>query len=194
MAWSRPAGWPTTTRGVFFAPTIIFFALSVRLPGLRACRESYWQTPGAQGGRDRMGMSADPQASALLVQKVAPAKAPARAEGRPRARPRRERSNLFKRFAALMGVSLMAGHRACRPVDRVQAIPSRRRSFSATLIAGVIGTDGPVLQIGGSRTERALAYSATASADQAENVESWLTSRARACQFCLRTVGTEGFR
>jgi hypothetical protein len=68
--------------------------------------------------------------SALIPPKVAPA-APAKAPP-----PRPERSAPFKWFAALMGVSLIGASLAGLWI--AYNYPSRRRSYFATLVAGII--------------------------------------------------------
>jgi len=126
--------------GVFFAPTIIFFALSGVFQVFKL-HESYRETPGAQGGAIAW-MSQVHKESALIPPKVAPAKAPPR-EGQPPGG--RERSSPFKWFAALMGVSLIGASLAGLWI--AFNYPSRRRSFFITLVAGVV-VPIAILQIG----------------------------------------------
>ena len=114
--------------GVFFAPTIIFFAFSGVLQVFKL-HESYRDTPGAQGGPIAW-MSQVHRESALIPPKVAPA-APAKAPP-----PRPERSAPFKWFAALMGVSLIGASLAGLWI--AYNYPKRRRSYFATLVAGII--------------------------------------------------------
>lgn len=119
--------------GVFFAPTIIFFALSGVFQVFKL-HEEYRETPGAQGGPIAW-MSQVHKESALIPPKVAPAKAPPKAEGAPPAT-RPERSAPFKWFAALMGVSLIGASLAGLWI--AYNYPKRRRSFFATLLAGIV--------------------------------------------------------
>ena len=114
--------------GVFFAPTIIFFALSGVLQVFKL-HETYRETPGAQGGPIAW-MSQVHKESALIPPKVAPA-APAKA-----APPKPERSAPFRWFAALMGVSLIGASLAGLWI--AYNYPKRRRSYFATLIAGIV--------------------------------------------------------
>ena len=111
--------------GVFFAPTIIFFAFTGVLQVFKL-HETYRETPGAQGGAIAW-MSQVHREAALIPPKVAPAKAPP---------PPAERSNPFKYFAAIMGISLLGASLAGLWI--AFKYPSRRRSFSITLIAGVV--------------------------------------------------------
>jgi len=127
--------------GVFFAPTIIFFALSGVFQIFKL-HEDYLATPGAQGGPIAW-MSRIHRESALLVPKVAPAKAPSRGEGAAGAPPPRE--SPFKWFAVLMGISLIGASLAGLWI--AFSYPNRRRSFFATLVAGVI-VPIALLQIG----------------------------------------------
>ena len=79
--------------GVFFAPTIIFFAFSGVMQVFKL-HESYRATPGAQGDWIAW-MSQVHKESALIPPRAAPAKAAPRPEGAP-GEPRRERSSPFK--------------------------------------------------------------------------------------------------
>ena len=115
--------------GVFFAPTIIFFALSGVLQ-LFKLHESYRATPGAQGDWIAW-MSQVHKESALIPPKAAPAAAPAK-----QAPPRPERSSPFKWFAALMGVSLIGASLAGLWI--AFNYPKRRQAFYAALVAGLI--------------------------------------------------------
>jgi hypothetical protein len=90
--------------GVFFAPSIIFFAFSGTLQVFKL-HETYRATPGAQGDWIAW-MSQVHKEAALIPPRVAPAKAAARPDGVPAA-PRQEKSSLFKWFAAFFGVSLI---------------------------------------------------------------------------------------
>src|SRR5258706_13886208 len=91
--------------GVFFAPTIIFFAFTGVLQVFKL-HEAYRQTPGAQGDWIAW-MSQVHREAALIPPKAAPAKAPPRPEGSAAAA-REERSSPFKWFAALLGSPLIA--------------------------------------------------------------------------------------
>ena len=115
--------------GVFFAPTIIFFALSGVFQVFKL-HEAYRETPGAQGGPIAW-MSQVHKEAALIPPRPAPAKAPAR-EGPPRA----ERSSAFKWFAALMGISLIGASLAGLWI--AFNYPKRRKSFFTTLLAGFV--------------------------------------------------------
>ena len=117
--------------GVFFAPTIIFFALSGVFQVFKL-HETYRETPGAQGGPIAW-MSQVHKESALIPPKAAPAKAPARDAASP---PRAERSSPFKWFAALMGISLIGASLAGLWI--AFNYPKRRQSFFATLLAGFV--------------------------------------------------------
>jgi hypothetical protein len=117
--------------GVFFAPTIIFFALSGVLQVFKL-HEAYRETPGAKGDWIAW-MSIVHRESALIPPKPAPAKAAPR-EGASPAKP--ERSHPFKWFAALMGVSLIGASLAGLWI--AFNYPRRRRSFFVTLIAGIV--------------------------------------------------------
>jgi hypothetical protein len=117
--------------GVFFAPTIIFFALSGVFQVFKL-HETYRETPGAQGGPIAW-MSQVHKESALIAPRVAPAKAPPR-DGAPPARA--ERSSPFKWFAALMGVSLIGASLAGLWI--AFNYPKRRKSFFTTLLAGFV--------------------------------------------------------
>ena len=118
--------------GVFFAPTIIFFAFSGTLQVFKL-HESYRDTPGAQG--DAIAWMAQVHKEAALIPpKVAPPKAAPRPEGSPP--PAERKSSLFKWFAALMGVSLIGASLAGLTI--AYGYPKRRRSFFATLAAGVV--------------------------------------------------------
>ena len=119
--------------GVFFAPWIIFFAFTGVLQVFKL-HEAYRQTPGAQGDWIAW-MSQVHREAALIPPKAAPAKAPPRPEGSAGA-PREERSSPFKWFAALMGISLIGA--ALAGLWIAFNYPSRRRSFSITLIAGIV--------------------------------------------------------
>ena len=120
--------------GVFFAPTIIFFALSGTLQVFKL-HETYRETPGAQGDW-KAWMSQVHKEAALIPPRPAPAKAPPPPEGSAAPGPRAERSSAFKWFAALMGVSLMGASLAGLYI--AYGYPSRRRAFFATLAAGII--------------------------------------------------------
>jgi len=117
--------------GVFFAPTIIFFALSGVFQVFKL-HEAYRETPGAQGGAIAW-MSQVHKESALIPPRPAPAKA-AQREGPPRGE--RERSSPFKWFAALMGISLIGASLAGLWI--AFNYPKRRRAFYATLVAGLV--------------------------------------------------------
>ena len=118
--------------GVFFAPTIIFFALSGVFQVFKL-HESYRETPGAEGGPIAW-MSQVHKEAALIPPKAAPAKAPQR-EGRPPGE-HHERSSPFKWFAALMGVSLIGASLAGLWI--AFNYPKRRRAFYTTLLAGLV--------------------------------------------------------
>ena len=117
--------------GVFFAPTIIFFALSGVFQIFKL-HESYRETPGAQGGPIAW-MSQVHKESALIPPKPAPAKAQSR--GAP-PQAEHERSSAFKWFAALMGVSLIGASLAGLWI--AFNYPKRRRAFYSTLLAGIV--------------------------------------------------------
>ena len=117
--------------GVFFAPTIIFFAFSGVLQVFKL-HETYRDTPGAQGDWIAW-MSQVHRESALIPPKVGAAKAPPR-EGTPPPKP--EKAHPFRWFAALMGVSLIGASLAGLWI--AYNYPKRRRSFFATLIAGIV--------------------------------------------------------
>jgi len=117
--------------GVFFAPTIIFFALSGVFQVFKL-HEAYRETPGAQGGPIAW-MSQVHKEAALIPPKAAPAKAPPRDAASP---PRAERSSPFKWFAALMGISLIGASLAGLWI--AFNYPKRRQSFFATLLAGFV--------------------------------------------------------
>ena len=117
--------------GVFFAPTIIFFALSGVFQVFKL-HESYRETPGAQGGPIAW-MSQVHKESALIPPKAAPAKGTSRAATPPG---ERERSSAFKWFAALMGVSLIGASLAGLWI--AFNYPKRRRAFYTTLLAGIV--------------------------------------------------------
>ena len=119
--------------GVFFAPWIIFFAFTGVLQVFKL-HESYRQTPGAQGDWIAW-MSQVHKEAALIAPRAAPAKAPPRPEGTAGA-PHEERSSPFKWFAALMGISLIGA--ALAGLWIAFNYPKRRRSFSITLIAGIV--------------------------------------------------------
>jgi hypothetical protein len=119
--------------GVFFAPWIIFFAFTGVLQVFKL-HESYRQTPGAQGDWIAW-MSQVHKEAALIPPKAAPAKAPPRPEGSAGA-PHEESSSPFKWFAALMGISLIGA--ALAGLWIAFNYPRRRRSFSVTLIAGIV--------------------------------------------------------
>ena len=115
--------------GVFFAPWFIFFAFTGVLQVFKL-HESYRETPGAQGDWIAW-MSQVHKEAALIPPKAAPAKsAPAKAP------PHEERSSPFKWFAALMGVSLIGI--ALAGLWIAFNYPKRRRSFSITLLAGIV--------------------------------------------------------
>ena len=130
--------------GVFFAPTIIFFALSGVLQVFKL-HETYRETPGAQGDWIAW-MSQVHKEAALIPPKAAPAKAPPKPEGAPVA-PRPEPSHPFKWFAALMGVSLIGASLAGLWI--AYNYPKRRRSFWITLLAGLV-MPLVLLQLGGA--------------------------------------------
>jgi hypothetical protein len=117
--------------GVFFAPTIIFFALSGVFQVFKL-HEAYRDTPGAQGGPIAW-MSQVHKESALIPPKAAPAKAPPRDGANP---PHAERSSLCKWFAALMGISLIGASLAGLWI--AFNYPKRRRAYYATLLAGIV--------------------------------------------------------
>ena len=112
--------------GVFFAPWLFFFAFTgvMQVFGLH---ESYRETPGAQGGAIAW-MSQVHKEAALIPPKAAPAKAPPNDHA--------QRSNPFKYFVALMGICLMGIVLAGLWI--AFKYPNRRRSFSVTLIAGIV--------------------------------------------------------
>ena len=116
--------------GVFFAPTIMFFALTGVFQVFKL-HESYRETPGAQGGAIAW-MSQVHKESALIPPKAAPARPPAR----PAAEPRHERSSPFKWFAALMGISLIGASLAGLWI--AFNYPKRRKPFFVTLGAGIV--------------------------------------------------------
>ena len=127
--------------GVFFAPTIIFFAFSGVLQVFKL-HESYRQVPGAQGDWIAW-MSQVHKEGSLIPPRPAPAKAaprPAVVPLAPGAEPpkgeKRERSSAFKWFAALMGVSLIGA--ALAGLWIAFNYPKRRRAFYATLGAGIL--------------------------------------------------------
>jgi hypothetical protein len=119
--------------GVFFAPTIIFFAFSGVMQVFKL-HESYRATPGAQGDWIAW-MSQVHKESALIPPKAAPARAAPRPDGPP-GEPRKERSSPFKWFAALMGISLIGASLAGLWI--AYNYPKRRRSFFITLLAGLL--------------------------------------------------------
>jgi len=127
--------------GVFFAPTIIFFAFSGVLHVFKL-HEAYRDVPGAQGDWIAW-MSQVHKESALIAPKAAPAKAPPR-EGAPAPRP--EKPHPFRWFAASMGVSLIGA--ALAGLWIAYNYPKRRRSFYATLVSGIV-IPIVILQIGG---------------------------------------------
>jgi hypothetical protein len=120
--------------GVFFAPTIIFFAFSGVLQVFKL-HETYRDTPGAQGDWIAW-MSQVHRESALIPPRVAPAKAPAGAEAAPGKAPPKEKSSPFRWFAALMGVSLIGASLAGLWI--AYNYPKRRRSFFITLLTGMV--------------------------------------------------------
>jgi hypothetical protein len=128
--------------GVFFAPTIIFFALSGVFQVFKL-HETYRETPGAQGGPIAW-MSQVHKESALIPPKAAPAKAPARDGAAPA---HAERSSLFKWFAALMGISLIGASLAGLWI--AFNYPKRRKPFFAALFAGLV-IPIVLLQVGAS--------------------------------------------
>jgi hypothetical protein len=130
--------------GVFFAPTIIFFAFSGVLQVFKL-HEAYRSTPGAQGDWIAW-MSQVHKESALIPPKAAPTKAAPRPDTPPAA-PRPEKSSLFKWFAALMGVSLIGASLAGLWI--AYNYPKRRRSFFAALGAGIV-VPIVLLQLGAS--------------------------------------------
>jgi hypothetical protein len=120
--------------GVFFAPTIIFFALSGVLQVFKL-HEAYRQMPGAQGDWIAW-MSQVHKESALIPPKAAPQAAPDRTAARKSSEPRHEPpSSLFKWFAALMGISLIGASLAGLWI--AYNYPKRRRRFFAALLAGI---------------------------------------------------------
>jgi len=127
--------------GVFFAPTIIFFAFSGVLQVFKL-HEAYRDVPGAQGDWIAW-MSQVHKESALIPPKAAPAKAPPREGASP---PRPEKPHPFRWFAALMGVSLIGA--ALAGLWIAYNYPKRRRSFYATLVSGIV-IPIVILQIGG---------------------------------------------
>jgi hypothetical protein len=116
--------------GVFFAPTIIFFAFSGVMQVFKL-HEAYRATPGAPGDWIAW-MSQVHKEAALIPPKAAPAKAPDSAPSPPR----EERSSPFKWFAALMGVSLIGASLAGLWI--AYGYPKRRRAFFITLVSGVV--------------------------------------------------------
>jgi hypothetical protein len=122
--------------GVFFAPTIIFFALSGVMQVFKL-HEAYLATPGAQGDAIAW-MSQVHKEAALIPPKAAPAKASS---------PRPERSKPFKWFAALMGVSLIGASLAGLWI--AFNYPKRRRSFFIALLSGLV-LPIVLLQLGGA--------------------------------------------
>ena len=118
---------------MFFAPTIIFFAFSGVMQVFKL-HEAYRATPGAQGDWIAW-MSQVHKEAALIPPRPAPAKAP-QAENRPPSEPRKERSSAFKWFAALMGISLIGASLAGLWI--AFNYPKRRRSFYASLLAGMV--------------------------------------------------------
>ena len=129
--------------GVFFAPTIIFFAFTGVLQVFKL-HESYRDVPGAQGDWIAW-MSQVHRESALIPPKVAPPKAPPRESAAPPA-PHPERSSRFKWFAALMGISLIGASLAGLWI--AYNYPKRRRSFFAALLTGIV-LPIVLLQLGG---------------------------------------------
>ena len=117
--------------GVFFAPTIIFFALSGVFQVFKL-HETYRETPGAQGGPIAW-MSQVHKESALIPPRPAPAKAPPREGAAPA---HAERSSPFKWFAALMGISLIGASLAGLWI--AFNYPKRRKSFFTALLAGFV--------------------------------------------------------
>jgi hypothetical protein len=130
--------------GVFFAPTIIFFAFSGVLQVFKL-HESYRDTPGAQGDWIAW-MSQVHKEAALIPPKAAPAKAPPKADAAPAA-PRPERSRPFKWFAALMGITLIGASLAGLWI--AYSFPKRRRSFFVALLSGLV-IPLVLLQLGGA--------------------------------------------
>ena len=122
--------------GVFFAPTIIFFAFSGVMQVFKL-HEAYRAVPGAQGDWIAW-MSQVHKEAALIPPRAAPAKAPP---------PRAERSSPFKWFAALMGVSLIGASLAGLWI--AFNYPKRRRSFFITLVSGLV-LPIVLLQLGGA--------------------------------------------
>ncbi len=133
--------------GVFFAPTIIFFAFTGVLQVFKL-HEDYRATPGAQGDWIAW-MSQVHKESALIPPKVAPAKAPRReTASTPAPAPApAERSHPFRWFAALMGVSLIGA--ALAGLWIAFNYPKRRRSFFVALGAGIV-LPLVLLQLGGA--------------------------------------------
>ena len=129
--------------GVFFAPTIIFFAFTGVLQVFKL-HESYREIPGAQGDWIAW-MSQVHKESALIPPKVAPPKAPPR-EGVAPSAPQPERSSPFKWFAALMGISLIGASLAGLWI--AYNYPKRRRSFFTALLTGMV-LPIVLLQLGG---------------------------------------------
>jgi hypothetical protein len=127
--------------GVFFAPTIIFFAFSGVMQVFKL-HEAYRDVPGAQGDWIAW-MSQVHKESALIPPRAAPAKATPRDAATP---PRAEKPHPFKWFAALMGVSLIGA--ALAGLWIAYNYPKRRRSFFATLVAGIV-IPILILQLGG---------------------------------------------
>ena len=111
--------------GVFFAPWLIFFAFTGVLQVFKL-HETYLQTPGAQG--DWVAWMSQVHKEAKLIP-------PRAAPANPRP-PREEKSGPFKWFAALMGVSLIGI--ALAGLWIAFNYPRRRRSFSITLLAGIV--------------------------------------------------------
>ena len=130
--------------GVFFAPTIIFFAFSGTMQVFKL-HEDYRATPGAQG--DWIAWMAQVHKEAALIPpKVAPPAKPAPPPGAPPAAPPAHKPSLFKWFAALFGVSLIGASLAGLWI--AYNFPKRRRAFFATLAAGAV-IPIVLLQVGG---------------------------------------------
>jgi hypothetical protein len=127
--------------GVFFAPTIIFFAFTGVLQVFKL-HETYRDIPGAQGDWIAW-MSQVHKESALIPPKAAPANAPVREAAPP---PKPEKAHPFRWFAALVGVSLIGASLAGLWI--AYNYPKRRRSFFITLAAGV-AVPIILLQLGG---------------------------------------------
>lgn len=123
--------------GVFFAPTIVFFAFSGILQVFKL-HESYRDTPGAQG--DWIAWMAQVhKEQSLTPPRPAPARK-AEAAGAPPAKEREPRGTAMKWFTALMGASLIAT--ALLGLYIAFNYPRRRTGFAVAL---VLGSLAPIL-------------------------------------------------